>query len=87
MSLLKAYDGVKADVFAAGAMLFRMLFDAHTSTDTLSFRNKFKRLILEEKVAEEIGLEKLEWYIPDGEKVTHFITREAPSASSLSLRG
>ena len=86
MSFWKAYDGVKVDVFSAGAILFMMLFGTPALTHTSRFSEEFKGYVIDGKFQEAITLDRLE-HIPDGQKVTHFITREAPSASKLSLRG
>ncbi|CAM9916422.1 unnamed protein product [Ascophyllum nodosum] len=64
----KAYDGVKVDVFAAGAMLFWMLTGRPPFTKASRLYRDFKRLVCEGKVVEAIGRHRLE-LIPDGEEV------------------
>ena len=85
MSLWKAYDGVKVDVFAAGAILFRMLAGRPPFETASGFDKDFKRLVCEGEVAEAIGRHQLE-LIPDGEEVTYLITEKCPPQADLSLR-
>ena len=84
MSLWKAYDGVKVDVFAAGAMLFWMLTGRPPFTKASRLYRDFKRLVCEGKVVEAIGRHRLE-LIPDGEEVTYLITEKCPPIYLYSL--
>ncbi|CAN0407489.1 unnamed protein product [Ascophyllum nodosum] len=68
----EAYDGVKVDVFAAGAILFRMLAGRPPFETASGFDKDFKRLVCEGEVAEAIGRHQLE-LIPDGEEAVKLL--------------